>query len=117
VFGCVLVHRFMTNTDEHTHTPQKTQATAQYKKFKPKKLSEEEVAAIKAKRDPEEGWEDAKNELDGKKKKSQDNVFALIRAKQADRAGAFDSMIAAMEAKYSGKEGGPQGKRGKTSRR
>jgi hypothetical protein len=92
------------------------QATAQYKKFKPKQLSDEEIAKIKAKREPEEGWEEAKNEAEGKKK-GQDSVFALIRAKQANREGAFDSMIAAMEAKYAGKEQGAKGKKSKTSRR
>lgn len=67
---------------------------------------------MKANRQPEEGWEEARDELQGKKKcKGGDDLFALIRAKQSEKESAFDGMMTALEAKYGGKEA--KGKRGK----
>mmetsp|Transcript_70906 Transcript_70906/g.147766 ORF Transcript_70906/g.147766 Transcript_70906/m.147766 type:complete len:293 (-) Transcript_70906:586-1464(-) len=76
------------------------EATEKYAKFKPKKLSAKQVKAMKENREPEEGWEDAKEELSQKKKGGMGDLMALIQAKQTDRASAFDSMTAALEAKY-----------------
>uniref|UniRef100_A0A7S4NZM3 DNAJC9 HTH domain-containing protein n=1 Tax=Guillardia theta TaxID=55529 RepID=A0A7S4NZM3_GUITH len=56
--------------------------TAAYKKFKPKQYSEEEVKKIKSERAPEEGWEEAKDELESKKRNSMDDLAALILAKR-----------------------------------
>jgi len=56
--------------------------TAKYDKFKPKKLTEEQVKKIKAKREPEEGWEEAAAEASSKgsgRKGGQGDLFALIQ--------------------------------------
>ena len=77
-------------------------ATDMYAKFRPKKLSPEEVAAIKRAREPEEGWAEAEGELKAKKKGGMGDLFALIQARQGERAGAFDALTASLEAKYGG---------------
>jgi hypothetical protein len=56
--------------------------TAKYDKFKPKKLTAEQVKKIKAKREPEEGWEEAAAEASSKgsgRKGGQSDLFALIQ--------------------------------------
>mmetsp|Transcript_51617 Transcript_51617/g.121148 ORF Transcript_51617/g.121148 Transcript_51617/m.121148 type:complete len:281 (+) Transcript_51617:2-844(+) len=76
--------------------------TEKYKKFKPKKLSEKQIKAMKENRVPEEGWEEANAELENKGKGGggMGDLMALIKGRQADRSCAFDDMTAALEAKY-----------------
>ncbi len=73
---------------------------------------------MKRSRAPEDGWEDARDEARtrpaGRAAASGGiaDLGALIRAKQAGRAEAFDAMTSALEAKYGGgkKAGGRAGK-------
>jgi hypothetical protein len=69
---------------------------------------------MKRARAPEDGWEDARDEArsrpagraPGGGGGGMADLGALIRAKQAGRAEAFDAMTAALEAKYGGGGGG-----------
>ena len=100
------------------------QATDKYAKFKPKRLSAETVASLKRDRAPEEGWADARDEARAARAGKAGggggglaDLGALIRAKQAGRAEAFDAMTAALEAKYcspsAGKPAGGRAAKGK----
>ncbi len=97
-----------------------TQRTDKYAQFKPKRLSAETVASLKRDRAPEEGWEEARDEARAARAGGKPagggglgDLAALIRAKQADRAEAFDAMTAALEAKYGGGDVKGPGKAGK----
>ena len=103
--------------DDWARGPQRTD---KYDKFKPKRLSAETVASLKRDRGPEEGWEEARAEARASRSGGKaagggglGDLTALIRAKQASRADAFDAMTAALEAKYGGSDGKAAGGKGK----
>ena len=71
--------------------------TAKFSKFKPKRYTAEQVQQLKSRREPEEGWEQPGACGGG------GGMAALqmaISARNAEKQGGFDAMIAAMEAKY-----------------
>jgi hypothetical protein len=77
---------------------------------------------MKRSRVPEEGWEDARDEARSRPAGraaaggGMAELGALIRAKQAGRAEAFDAMTAALEAKYGGGGGGKKAAGGRAGK-